>query len=404
MAEALSNVLEVLTGIGTDAQPATYSITGASATTSVGEPEPATDVLSNVLAVLTGIATDAQPASYTITGADAGTVLSGTEPALSNVLEVLTAPARPTSLANLGTTANSVTVGWTDETDGEFPHRVWFREVDEPAGDWLVAGTVDAAEDEFQVSGLAGVEHEFSVTAYNGALESGLATAITATPSAGDIVLSADPATYAITGADAGLDVDAPAAIIMDAQPASYTITGAESGTVLGVVDIILIADPATFAVTGSEAGTEVSGGPVVMDAQPATYSIVGANAGTGIPVLFDVPFLVVLPNPGEVTIPVRPSGWRVMAMAMDEASRGYTGALRSSARPTPRTIMVETPWLDREDAAEIRDALSTPGALSFGGTLLGSYTNFHVRDLRWRGADVMQYASLSIVIEESST
>jgi hypothetical protein len=109
--------------------------------------------------------------------------------ALSGILEVTTAPPRPTDLTEEGKTADSITIGWTDQTAGEHWHRVYFQLASEdPETDpWEVGAEVAPATVQAEVGGLEGsTEYRWTATAFDGAAESGFATAILVTTEAGD--------------------------------------------------------------------------------------------------------------------------------------------------------------------------------------------------------------------------
>lgn len=113
-------------------------------------------------------------------------VYDGVGSAYSSELPVKTAPARPTLVA-LNNTDPSITdparqlfIDWSDNTAGVYPHSIRYREtagsppwsainVPQPTTEWVIPLLVDATE------------YEVTVVAYDGALESGKPTPLTAT-------------------------------------------------------------------------------------------------------------------------------------------------------------------------------------------------------------------------------
>jgi hypothetical protein len=89
-------------------------------------------------------------------------------------------------------------------------------------------------------------------------------------PASGAFELSADPGSYAITGAAAGVV----AARVTDASPGSYALTGVVAGTVAGRA---VNAAPGSYAVSGQAAGLLRD---ALVSASPGAYSVTGAVAG----------------------------------------------------------------------------------------------------------------------------
>lgn len=91
----------------------------------------------------------------------------------------------------------------------------------------------------------------------------------------GAFFIDAQPATFSVTGAAAGLV----AARYIDAQPATFSIAAADAGLYAARN---INAQPASYTINGIDADLVYTPatGSFFIDAQPASFSITGANAG----------------------------------------------------------------------------------------------------------------------------
>ena len=226
-----------VTGFDLDAQPGSYTLTGA------------------VARLARDIPFNAGPGAYTLTGFQA------------RIARDFPLNAAPGAYALTGSAAGLLSA----------------RMLSALAGSYVLTGSdarlardifLNAAPGTYATTGfLAGMLANRAIQADPGAyVLAGMPAAL-----ARDISINAAPGTYVLTGFDATLLFDGGVGAVfdLDAQPGSYVLTGVAASLVR---DISINAAPGVYAITGQQAALLAER---VMNAAPGSYALTGVVAAT---------------------------------------------------------------------------------------------------------------------------